>query len=323
VTLLNRFFAAVDRRIRLQLYKFRLKRIGVKDVWGELLPPITLIDIGGSYYTPRTWTIPLSVPVVKIISIDPNAENLEFLEDSPFRAQKVVAPFAVSGTGGRRKLFKTNVDSGSSLFKPRPLKPLEEKIFNDIKSYFFPIKELYVETITLNDILRNKNVTEPIFLKLDIQGAELEVLQSIESILKSGQVIAIETEASLMSDPLMQNGANFAEISEYLAKLDFELVNLVPIFSPINTEGNLNFGRGFLNECDAFFVKSYNGEIKLSLDAKIALFVAYVMYGFSNHALALAESDTELMSLIEYRIGYNKLSSFLRLINKYDQNVVK
>ena len=47
------------------------------------------------------------------------------------------------------------------------------------------------------------------------------------------------------------------------------------------------------------------------------------MYGFSNHALALAESDTEIMSLIENRIGYKKLSSFLRVVYKYDQNVTK
>jgi FkbM family methyltransferase len=232
----------------------------------------------------------------------------------------VLIPYAVSGSGGTRKLFRTNVDSGSSFFKPRELKPIELKIFKEIQSYFFPIQEVEVDTVTLESILKKENVKGPIYLKLDIQGAEMEVLHSIEDYLRSGQVIAIETEASLMSEPLMKNGTNFVEISEYVAKFDYDLVNLVPIFSPINTSGNLNFGKGFLNECDACFVKSNIGKVALNLNEKVALFVAYVMYGFPNHALALAESDSELFNSIEKSVGYAKLLTFLQLRNRYDQN---
>ena len=116
--------------------------------------------------------------------------------------------------------------------------------------------------------------------------------------------------------------------------LNFQQFLSVAVFNPINKDFHTFIAQKLIilinageSRCcplkHAYVVKSYNGKINLSLDAKIALFVAYVMYGFSNHALALAESDTEIMSLIENRIGYKKLSSFLRVVYKYDQNVTK
>ena len=162
-----------------------------------------------------------------------------------------------------------------------------------------------------------QTVTSPILLKLDIQGAELEVLRSVDKVLRSGQVIGIEIESSLKSDPIMQGSSNFVEVSNYLTECDFELLKLNPIYTNAKTSSSSPFNQGYLNECDAFFTLKYNNANSLNLDQKMALFITYICFGSVNHAQALVDIDVELQKYLYHYLSPKDLSKFLILIKKY------
>ena len=295
------------------IFGWRLKRLNCTNFFDEVLDELTLIDVGASYFLPDSWRILLKSKKTHLVCIEQNAYNLEYLTNLSIRARVSRIPSALSANGGTRTLFKTNVDSGSSLFLPRSLKPIEHQLNPSLQEYFFPIEKMQIETITLGEVMKSNEITSPVLIKLDIQGAELEVLQSIKEILKSGLVVGIETEASLLSDPLMIGSSKFANINLFLAECGFELLNLKPIFTPSEKKSS----EGFLNECDSFYILAYNSPNFLSINQKMAIFVTYISYGFPIHAQALVDVDIELQSAIYKRISPVQLSGLLRLISKY------
>ena len=301
------------RTLKKLIFGWQLKKIDCTNFFDEVLGKLTLIDIGASYFLPDSWRFLLKSEKNHLVCIDPNSYNLEYLSELPIQARVSRIPFALSGTGGTRTLYKTNVDSGSSLFHPRILKPIERQLNPSLQDYFFPIEKKQIETLTLGEVMKSSNISSSILIKLDIQGAELEVLKSIENILKSGSVVGIETEACLLSEPLMIGSSKFADINLFLAECGFELLNLKPIFTPAGKESTM----GFLNECDSFYVLAYNNPNSLSVDQKIAIFITYISYGFPNHAQALVDVDIELQNAIYERITPAQLSLLLRLISKY------
>ena len=316
---LTRCCAFIIRSYKKQMFASGIKKIDCENFLYEISGELTLIDIGASYFLPDSWRLPLKNTKTHLICIEPNAYNLEYLNALDLKPKVTKIPHALSGTGGTRTLYKTNVDSGSSLFPPRAFKPLEEKLNPSLNAYFFPIEKTEIQTLTLSEILESAKITSPILIKLDIQGAELEVLQSIENILRSGDVVGIETEASLLSQPLMTGSSKFSEINLFLAKCGFDLLNLKPIFSPNGS----NSKKGYLNECDSFYVLSYDDSNSLSIEQKMALFITYISFGFANHAQALVDVDITLQNVIYKNITPSKLESLLNLIAKYGLSYLK
>ncbi len=73
------------------------------------------------------------------------------------------------------------------------------------------------------DIVRPEDT---VYLKIDVQGLELEVLRGAESLLD--QVAAVESELSLT--PLYEQGATFVDVVDHLDTRGFHLVSLAPVF---------------------------------------------------------------------------------------------
>jgi FkbM family methyltransferase len=304
---------------RYSYIKFRKiqKELNCQNFWSETLSEISLVDIGASYFLPNTWRIPLSSELTHLICIDPNKDNLQYLGKTLQRARVTTIPSAVSASGGAKVLYRTNVDSGSSLYQPREVTPFEMKLNPHLQDYLFPLEKIEINTLKLEEILIKEKVTSPILLKIDIQGAELEILESITSLLMSGQIIGIEVESSLLTEPIMQGSSNFSEVSSFLSSCGFELLNLNPIFvHPIGMDGSSRT-KGYLNECDAFFTLKYDDNKLISLNHKIALFMTYICFGFENYAQALIDIDSDLQRHIYKKISPIELSSFMVAMSKY------
>ena len=67
---------------------------------------------------------------------------------------------------------------------------------------------------------------DALYLKLDVQGFELEVLHGAEEVLP--QVLVVESELSLAH--LYENGATLVDVVGHLDARGFELVSLEPAF---------------------------------------------------------------------------------------------
>ena len=103
-----------------------------------------------------------------------------------------------------------------------------------------------VDSIRLDKFFRNKKLKPPIFMKIDVQGAELDVLESASDYIKNIDVIILEI--SLVK--LYQDTPTFDDLYQYLKIAGMNFVNIVDrLYSPENKK---------ILQFDAIFIRNYN-----------------------------------------------------------------
>lgn len=131
---------------------------------------------------------------------------------------------AVSNEKGKTSFYETNLRGSGSLLKVSTLSK---------DSYCMEQQEnFYVECTTLDDFFKNEKID---VLQLDVQGAELKVIDGAKKILQETK--AIFTEISIKGE-LYENAVIFDEIVERLKKNSFQLCLLGTDF---NLTGNALF----------------------------------------------------------------------------------
>jgi len=270
--------------------------------WSDLAPKTLFVDVGASYFYNKNWIQATRLPSSTFIQIDPNLENLDYIDKNPVDAKVYKVPLALSGGGGERTLYVTNVDSGSTLFKPWISPDFEPRLSSEIYSYFFPLEEKTITTHTLESVIPIEAQDTPTVLKLDAQGSELEILRGSESVLRR-QVLAIEVEASLLRHPFAKDGTKFADVQLFLESLGFELVNLDLLYSHGPTAPKDIARRGYLNECDALFVLNHREIQMRDIDSKLSAFFILSLYGQSRDCIKLLEGDLALRDALYAAAG--------------------
>ena len=149
-----------------------------------------------------------------VVGFDPLSERInERLETERSSGSLTLLPYAIAD-GTDHTLFVNNDDATSSLF---PLDLALNREFNYL-STLRTVRSEVVRTYRLDDILPAGPVD---FLKLDVQGAELMVLQNAPLTLANTSVVHCEVEFS----PLYRSQPLYSEIQQYLADLDFEFID--------------------------------------------------------------------------------------------------
>lgn len=286
---------------------------GQSQFWRDLQIKLLGVDVGASYYPNPRWFHFLQLSNFEFVAIDPNDENLNYLDTWRNKAATRRIPKAISGSGGVKTLYKTNVDSGSSLYKPNYVGSNLIRLGEGPRDYLFPFEEKKIDTSTLIDAVQLDLEIRPITIKLDVQGAELDILKGAESILDKGQVILVEVEASLLTNPLMLGSTKFFELESFMREKNFDLIDLKPIFSSGWKKRSIRRGNGVLNECDAVYALDPNLILRNDLNFRKAAFMTFVIYGFQEQAVALAKSDTDLRQAI---LSVKTRNLFLRKIQK-------
>lgn len=146
-------------------------------------------------------------------------------------------PLALSDTGGEATLYVTQHPMCSSLFPPN-----EAYIsrFSELIEYMSLDFTIDIETTTIEAFCQKEGITEIDFLKVDVQGADLKVLQGAKEILESC-VLAIQAEVLFCE--LYQNQPLFGDVDRFLREREFTLFSLPVAFrhrqvSPIVSEIN-------------------------------------------------------------------------------------
>ena len=142
------------------------------------------------------------------------------------------------GANGGQIIINIAGNSASSSFK----KMLPAHL--NAAPYSLTVGKQKVDVITLDsEIQKWKEVGVPIFLKIDTQGYEEEVLAGADLTIKL--VVAVQIELSLVE--LYQKQELFDYFLEYFRKREFMLFDVIPGFSDPKT--------GQLLQFDAIFVK--------------------------------------------------------------------
>lgn len=175
--------------------------------------PAQAVDIG-AYRGEWTKAFLQVFPETKVLMVEADSRHREFLETvgQPFR-------IAVLGSAPGRRDFYTvgqpGIATGASVYKENTSLYAENCL----------CETRQVET--LDDVLERDGIPAVNFLKLDVQGAEIDVLRGGEGTLSSGKVDYILAETSLLA---YNKGAPLCdEVVAYLARFGFRISDIFEI----------------------------------------------------------------------------------------------
>lgn len=191
--------------------------------------PTTVIDVGVADGTPSLYE---AFPTTRHVLIEPVEEARPYLEAIASRyphVEQVIA--AAAGRSGRVNL---NVH--------RDIARTSRYWESDYVASGVTQRE--VAAVTLDEVKRERNLLGPILLKIDVQGAELDVLDGAEETLRDTEYIGLET--SLFE--FFRGAPLVADVVEYLRRRGFALYDVLAIqYRPLD---------GAVSMLDLAFVKA-------------------------------------------------------------------
>ncbi|BAQ64275.1 FkbM family methyltransferase [Geminocystis sp. NIES-3709] len=143
------------------------------------------------------------------------------LKEKGINWQEKHFPIALSDTVGECILYVTKGVDCTSLYVPNESYLSRFSVLNNHIKLDFSIE---IETTTLDDFCQEKNIQNIDFLYLDIQGAELNVLQGAKNIL-SRSILGIQLEVEFAS--LYQKQPLFSDVDRALKNEQFSLFDLM------------------------------------------------------------------------------------------------
>ena len=171
--------------------------------------PLTVIDIGGAMGADERWS-PLREQC-RFMFFEPDDRSYSGLSDGSWR--DLVIPVGLGGADGQRMLYLTEGPFASSLYKPK------EAV---LKSYavwpwYRPSGNVPVTVRTLDDVLAEHNGWTPDFIKVDVEGADIEVLQAGEIALTNS--FGVQLEVSFLDRN--EGAPNYGEADQWLRSRGF------------------------------------------------------------------------------------------------------
>ena len=299
--------------IKKQLSKFKFLYI-IKDYFSipklekvitSFLPECNCIDVGASYFEHSKWRVFLESKKTNWIAVDPNAHNLTYLKNWRWKSKLRVVDQGLSQHGGEVMLYVTNIDSGSSIKKPKL--PDSMKLRIDNESYFFPYKEKKIITKSLKTLIEENYNPNPFFIKLDTQGTELDILKGADLFFKKFQILGVELETCLLAQPCYENANKFADVMNFFEEKGYELINInvFDLYSATNDTSSNNF---FPNETDVVFLPRLDVIKGLPLNYKLSIIGFMYSYKLYNQIKYLISHNLDLKQELSSRqINLQKL----------------
>jgi FkbM family methyltransferase len=186
------------------------------DAFAALGPKIVLFDLGAAGGTPPPFCfVPDSIDLV---NFEPDGR----IECAPGQEPLPVA----LGPKHLRRLNLNRRPTTSSLLDANAAIVSRydwSVIFGEAVDIFETVRTVEVDTCGLDEIIETKGLKHPDFLKIDVQGLSLEVLESGIRCLRD-DVIGLQIEVEFLESYTGQK--TFGEVHEYLYHLGFEIFTL-------------------------------------------------------------------------------------------------
>ncbi len=252
------------------------------------LPNIEIMDIGAMYEARERYSIIVEQGLANVTGFEPNPSQYAILatREGPCK----YLPYFL-GTGKAENFNITRYPGCSSLLEPDPT---VIDLFSGIgagqeKDNFHVVSTKRVATKRLDDIT---GINQPDFIKIDVQGFELDILKHGVKTLEN--TLVVETEVEFI--PLYKEQPLFCDIQSFFREQGFVLHKLTDVsgrmFRPIHSNNPFEPMSQIL-WADAIFVRSFLSLEKYSdLDLlKTALIMNDIYYSYDFVYFLLQEYD--------------------------------
>jgi FkbM family methyltransferase len=174
--------------------------------------PATIVDVGVGT---GTETLYAAFPDAYLVMIEPLAEFSKAIQTTLARRPGVHVPVAAGSTSGRRTIWiEPRFTVGSSLY--------ERCAAERTKETRIPRE---VQVSTLDAIARELRFPAPYGLKLDTEGAELEIINGATDLLRDTLFVIAETSVT----ERFADSYSFAELVGRMDQLGFRVCDILDI----------------------------------------------------------------------------------------------
>jgi len=293
--------------------------------------PIIVADIGARGGVQERWKT-VDKKFIKMLGFEPDEEEYKRLVKIS-KKQFHIEYFncALHNKNAEVDFYITRNPNNSSILPPNSD---FWKKFPDTRNYgalqFDLIKKSKIQTKTLDDVLKESNIPNVDFLKIDTQGSELYILQGAIEIIKKS-VFGIEVEVEFTH--LYKDQPLFSNVDIFLRRLGFELFDLRIGRFKKTIGKDIGGIKGQIHYADALYLKDFNKYIsgtedKLLKNKALKSIAICICYGYFDNALEICEEvknrgilKKEEVSKIEKRLRRNKhISTLLPIPNFRGKN---
>ena len=213
-------------------------------------PPIYL-DVGARGGLSPNWRLARQFGLIKPVYCEPDVAEAERLRTAD--PDSIVIPHAFGQVAATRILYITREPGRSSLLFPEC-----PSVIKNGQEDWSVEREIPVEVLKLDDVWSSFSGSPPAFIKVDVQGYELEVLKGAEKLLYD-EVLCVELEASFV--PFYRGQPKLQTVFDFMFTRKFDLVKIKPqgLFEDGILEFNVFFvRRGYHKEGRARLWKLIN-----------------------------------------------------------------
>lgn len=277
--------------------------------------PIKLVDIGASGGLQKHWK--KAEEFLEVVFFEPDKRSYDHLASDNSK-KKLAINSALYKTKGLVEFRLTEKPEVSSIFPPN-----EDFLKQFPESERFQSREVQEMNVdTLDSLLKINNVTGIDFIKLDVQGAELAVLEGSGTTLKN--VLGLEVEVEFAE--VYKGQPLFSDVDQFMRSNGFQLFDLKPHYWKRACGVKSGGVKGQLIFADSVYflnlkrLKSLINNIENANERKAKVLKAIsiaLLYGYSDYALAIFQQHETIFSDREvsafYDMIYKKIGFWARI----------
>ncbi|MDH3533648.1 MAG: FkbM family methyltransferase [Gammaproteobacteria bacterium] len=208
--------------------------------------PRSILDIG-AYKGKWAATVMHIYPDARFLMIEAQEHMRPRLEELVRQhPDRLVAVIALLGDAARRSVDFNLMEKGSSIFPEMTAAPRNRTTL--------PMR-------TCDEVVAESEFRSFDLIKLDVQGAELAVLQGASRILAKAQFVFMEVSVL----PYNEGAPSFAEIVRYMDERDFVLFDVV---------GMMRDPMDVLSQCDLLFIRKDAAIRKQRIEEQLLRYAA-------------------------------------------------
>jgi FkbM family methyltransferase len=241
-------------------------------ILGPQLPFINILDVGAMIEGPPRYASIYQSGNASLTLVEPDKEQADHLKNTFGDDVRLLDCYL--GDGSSASVHLTHYPGCSSIYEPdsRIINQFEA-IGTDPNSNFSVNETRKIKTHRLDSIFPTVIAD---LMKIDVQGAELKILENAPELLT--KVSVIETEAEFI--PIYKNQPLFGDLQVFLRQKGFSLHKFIDIgsrcFRPMRFGGKVTAGMSQMLWTDAIFIKDFT-DWDLYTDENL-LKTAYIMH---------------------------------------------
>jgi FkbM family methyltransferase len=179
--------------------------------------PVVIVDVGARWGFNSEWTA--FGPHLKVYCFEPDEEECARLNKGAAKGVTYL-PYALAGAVGKATFYENRVGASSGIYKTDMA--YFRRLLNRDNGEV--VNERVVDLSTLDEILPSVGVSSIDFIKLDVEGAELDVLEGGKSFLTGGKLVGLLSE--IRFQPEINGSPTFSALDRFLLPFGLRIYDL-------------------------------------------------------------------------------------------------